>query len=371
MAKVGVITFLHNDNYGSSLQAYALQRTIRDMGHDCEHLDYLPDSREKIRNMLHSGNDMKLILDGIRKRSVKAGQQGARVKSSAIPAFYEKCMQLSSVCHNQAELQAAAEKYDVLVCGSDQIWNPVWLNPAYFLTFAPEGKRKIAYAASLGISRLPAEAKIQKIRKWTEGFDAVSVREKEGAALLKKMTGLEAEVMPDPVCLLSREEWAEAAASAPEGEPYLLCYFIGENDAYWDQVRHLELQTGLRVLVMPVTAGSYQSGFQLLDGAGPEEFLGAVKNAAMLCTDSFHGLAFGTIFGVKTELIRRYREDDPESKNSRVDHFRRLTAEKGMDEIRREGREWLEKAIGGDSSSACDLLPESADSDRSSSLRSE
>ena len=158
MATVGVITFLHNDNYGSSLQAYALQRTIRDMGHDCEHLDYLPDSREKIRNMLHSGNDMKLILDGIRKRSVKAGQQGARVKSSAIPAFYEKCMQLSSVCHNQAELQAAAEKYDVLVCGSDQIWNPVWLNPAYFLTFAPKGTPKAAYAASLGVSTLPKAA---------------------------------------------------------------------------------------------------------------------------------------------------------------------------------------------------------------------
>ena len=346
MASVGIITFLHNDNYGSSLQAYALQRTIRDMGHDCEHLDYRPDGAEKIRNLLGSGNDLKLILDGIRKRFVKAGQQGAREKSSAIPAFYEKNMRLSKVCRNQAELKAAAEKYDVLICGSDQVWNPVWLNPAYFLTFAPEGVRKVAYAASLGIRTMPAEAKIRKIRKWTEGFTAISIRETEGAALLKQMTGLEAEVMPDPVCLLSKEEWTEAAAAAPEGEPYLLCYFIGENPAYWDKVSRLEARTGLRVVVMPVTAESYRSGYRLLDGAGPEEFLGAVQNAALLCTDSFHGLAFGTIFGVKTELIRRYQEDDPESKNSRVDHFRRLTAEKGMDEIRRQGREWLSHVLG-------------------------
>ena len=345
MARVGIITFLHNDNSGSSLQAYALQRTVRDLGHDCEHLDYRPDSLEKIRTLLGNGNSLKLILDGLRKRSVKAGQEGAREKSSAIPAFYEKTMRLSTPCRNQAELRAAAEQYDVLICGSDQIWNPVWLNPAYFLTFAPEKARKIAYAASLGVSTLPGEAKIRKIKKWTEGFDAISVREKEGASLLKRMTGREAEVMPDPVCLLSREEWAEAAAPVPAGALYLLCYFIGENPAYWDKVSRLQTRTGLRVIVMPVTGESYRAGFELLDGAGPETFLGAVKDAALLCTDSFHGLAFGTIFGVKTELIRRYREDDPESKNSRVDHFRRLTAQKGMEEIRREGREWLEKQL--------------------------
>ena len=28
MARIGIITFLHNDNYGSSLQAYALQQAI-------------------------------------------------------------------------------------------------------------------------------------------------------------------------------------------------------------------------------------------------------------------------------------------------------------------------------------------------------
>ena len=345
MARVGIITFLHNDNYGSSLQAYALQRAVRDMGHDCEHLDYRPDRAEKIRNLLKSGNSPKLLLDGVRKRSVKAGQQGAREKSSAIPLFYQNTMRLSTPCRNQKELRAAADRYDVLICGSDQIWNPVWLNPAYFLTFAPQDTRKIAYAASLGVSTLPAEAKIRKIRKWTEGFEAISVREKEGAALLKRMTGRDAEVMPDPVCLLSREEWAEAAAPAPEGEPYLLCYFIGENPAYWDKVSRLQAQTGLKVIVMPVTAEGYRSGYELLDGAGPEAFLGAMKDAAMLCTDSFHGLVFGTIFGTRTELIRRYREDDPESKNSRVDHFRRLTAQKGMDEIRQEGRAWLESKI--------------------------
>ncbi len=347
MASVGIITFLHNANYGSSQKAYELPRTVRSMGHECVHLDYQPDRTEKIRNLLTSGNDLKLIADGLRKRSVKAGQQGAREKSNAIPAFYQKTMRLSPACRNRKELREACAGLETLICGSDQIWNPVWLNPAYFLTFAPEGIRRIAYAASLGISTLPSEKKIRKIRKWTEAFDRISVREEEGARIFRQMTGIEAAVTPDPVCLLSREEWEDIAEAGPEGDPYLLCYFIGENDTYLEKVRRLQAETGLRVLVVPVTAGSYRSGYELLDGAGPEAFLGAVRNAALFCTDSFHGLAFGTIFGTKTELIRRYREDDPESKNSRVDHFQRMIAEKGMEQIRTEGREWLKNALEG------------------------
>ena len=103
MARAGIITFLHNNNYGSSLQAYALQRTIREMGYECVHLDYRPDRTEKIRNLVLSGNSPKLILEGIRKREVRADQNGARIKSEAIPAFYDKYMQLSSPCRNQEE----------------------------------------------------------------------------------------------------------------------------------------------------------------------------------------------------------------------------------------------------------------------------
>ena len=345
MAKVGIITFLHNDNFGSALQAYALQRTVRELGFECQHLDYNPDGTEKIRNLLKSGNNLKLVLDGIRKKRVRADQSGARRKSLAIPAFYDKHMQLSRRCRNRQELKEVSADCDLLLCGSDQIWNPVWLNEAYFLTFAKKDTPRIAYAPSLGVSRMPKASKMRKIRKWTEGFRAVSVREEEGAALLEQMTGRKADVMPDPVCLLSREEWNELAGEKSSREPYLLCYFIGENPGYWDRVRELQQETGLQAAVLPVNADSFSCGYKLLDGAGPEAFLAAVRDAACFCTDSFHGLVFGTLFGTRTELIRRYREDDPESKNSRVDQFRRLAAEKGMAELRETGREWLRRNL--------------------------
>ena len=348
--RIGIMTFLHNSNYGSSLQAYALQRVLREMGHDAEHLDYQPDRNEKIRNLIASGNNPKLILEGIRKRNVQSDQAGARAKKDAISAFYAREMRLSAPCRNREELRRACDGLDLLLCGSDQIWNPVWLNPAYFLDFAPSGIRKLAYAPSMGVKTLEDRRKRGKIRRLTADFEAMSAREQEGADLLRAITGRDAAVLPDPVCLLTPEEWKEAGRKAPLSSAMpeggcLLCYFIGENPAYWPRVRALAAETGLKVRVIPVTAEGYASGYELLDGLGPEGFLNAVSGAACLCTDSFHGLVFGTIFGVRTELLRRDRDGDPESKNSRVDHFLRQIRERSAADLRAEGLAWLRKNI--------------------------
>ena len=346
-ARVGIMTFLHNGNYGSSLQAYALQRVIREMGFDCEHIDWQPDVKEKIRNLIRCGNSPKLLLEGRRKRQVQAVQEGMRQKRQRILGFYGRRMKLSPVCRNYGELWKNAERYDILLCGSDQIWNPIWLNTAYFLDFAEPAKKRIAYAASLGVSRVPGRRKQRMIRRRTALFDAVSVREEEGARVMVSITGNRPPVMPDPVCLLTRTEWEQVMVPLEKREPFLLCYFIGENPAYWDRVREVSGKTGLTPLVIPVTADSYaREEYEKLDGAGPEEFLSAVAGAEMICTDSFHGLALGTIFEKKVDLIYRDREGDRESKNSRVEHFLRENRNKGLENMRTEGLNWLMEQLG-------------------------
>ena len=346
MSRVGVLSFLHNGNYGSSLQAFALQQVIRKLGHECEHLDYRPDLAEKCRNLILCGNSPKLVLEGRRKQQVRAGQAGMQEKYRRIDEFYGRRMLLSPPCRNRRELAEVSRQYDVLMCGSDQIWNPVWMNPAYFLAFGDPEKRRIAYAPSLGIQRTPARRKQRRIRRMLSLFDAVSVREEEGARILVSVTGNRPPVLPDPVCLLSREEWETVMTRPGNHSAYFLCYFIGENPAYWDRVREIQKKTGLSPLVIPVTGEAYgQTEFELLDGAGPEEFLGAVDGAEMICTDSFHGLVFGTIFEKKADLLRRYREEDPESKNSRVDHFLREIRRGGLESMREEGIRWLEQQL--------------------------
>ena len=216
MARIGIMTFLHNDNYGSILQAWALQNAVRSLGYDAEHIDYVPSQTEKMKNLLCSGNSPRLILDGMKKRSASRGL------NEGFDEFRQTQMVLSPVCRDQSALSHQALSYDALICGSDQIWSPTWLNPAYFLNFTK--KPKVAYAPSLGVSTMTDSAKGHKIAALIRGFAAISVREEEGAALLQSLIGKKPAVMPDPVMLLPREKWLELiGGDIPMGNDILHC----------------------------------------------------------------------------------------------------------------------------------------------------
>ncbi len=157
MKKIGLMTFLHNENYGSILQAWALQETLRAMGFDAQHVDYAPSKQEKLLNLLLSGNSPMLILEGMRKRSATGRMRGD------FDEFRQEQLRTSEPCRDRAALKRQAKSYDALVCGSDQIWSPVWLNPAYFLDFTD--RPKVAYAPSLGVQELPAKRKQRRIAR--------------------------------------------------------------------------------------------------------------------------------------------------------------------------------------------------------------
>ena len=355
--RVGVMTFLHNDNFGSTLQAWALQRALTELGYEAEHIDYAPSRFEKLRNLLISGNSPRLVLEGLRKRAVKAGNEGARRKSAAFRSFYQEEMRLSPVCADHAALARQARAYDLLVCGSDQVWSPVWLNPVYVLDFAGS-KPRVAYAPSLGVKAIGSAKKARRMTALIRPFSAVSVREEEGAAVLSGLLGRTVPVMPDPVCLQPREVWQRLARRPGRKHPYLLCYFIGDDPSYWRRVEEYARKTGLRVKVIPVTENAYRQPYDLADGLSPAQWLGWLDEAAYICTDSFHGAVFAAILQRPFSVFRRYRDDDPESKNSRIDTLmRRLSLDaEGEDipweqvsarlgEMRRQGLDWLKAAL--------------------------
>lgn len=318
MARIGIMTFLHNDNDGSVLQALALQRALRELGHDAEDIDYRPSRAEKALNLLKSGNSPALVLEGVRKRRVRS--YGAT--NELHERFLREYVALSEPCPGRAALEKAARRYDVLLCGSDQIWSPVWLNPAYFLDFTD--KPRVAYAPSLGVKELPSPAKCRRIAGLVKPFSAVSVREEEGAALLEQLTGTKPAVLPDPVVLRGREQWLALAEKPERQMPYLLCYFIGDQPGYWQQVRVLSEEWGIPALVVPKTEGAYKAGYELAEDVSPESWLGLLSGAEHIVTDSFHGAMFACILNKPFTALRRYREDDPENKNSRVDQLLRM-----------------------------------------------
>lgn len=353
--KLGILTFLHNHNFGSLLQAYALQQTLLALGHEPIHLNYRPDAVEKLHNLVLSGNSPALLIEGRAKRRVLQQQPDAADRTAAMERFVRDRLQTTVPCRNAAALQQASTDLAAVIAGSDQIWSPVWMNPVYFLHFF--SGRKVAYAPSLGVSRCTNPIKRRRIAAWVKAFDAVSVREQEGADLLAGLGCKHPDVMPDPVFLLSREAWLHFSAPISRAEPYVLGYFIGHRAEYANQLQAEAAQRGTDAVLLPVTAEAYAAPFEKLSVADPSALVGAIAGAEAVVTDSFHGAAFATLLGIPCRILRRYRSDDATSKNSRIDQLLRSVhgkedfiqpsaeVDQALDGMRTQGIDWLQSAL--------------------------
>jgi len=214
-------------------------------------------------------------------------------------AFRQQRMSLSERSYGSGlELSETDPGYDAYVVGSDQVWNMgiVDFDMAYFLGFAGDARR-IALAASFGPASgeraLPDDAKLALGQ-----FDLLTVRENRGAEQMEAAGLTRPQTVPDPVFFLSKEQWCHAASSKKRKKKYMLCYFPGvvtaEFDAY---TKNLARTRGWeRVLLMPHWRNLLRRDKKDYS-AGPEEFLALIRDAEMICTNSFHAAAFAVIFG--------------------------------------------------------------------------
>lgn len=181
------------------------------------------------------------------------------------------------------------------------------------MTFADKSKR-IAYAPSIGIDKIPKEAE-NDFNRWVADIPYLSVREDVGVRLLQVYAGVEAKLVCDPVFLLSRKEWMKVAQHI-ENKKYFAVYILGKKDVKLKKsIEKLERLTGLSARDI-YTRDNPNSEF-----AGIEDFLGLIKNADFLITDSFHGTAFSLIFG--TPMIIAERNGGPKM-NSRIDSILKI-----------------------------------------------
>lgn len=135
MARIGIMTFLHNDNYGSILQAWALQNAVRSLGYDAEHIDYVPSQTEKMKNLLCSGQFAP--PDFGRHEEAQRGRAAER----GLCEFRQTQMILSPICRDQSALSHQALSYDALICGSDQIWSADVAQSGVFPEFHEEAEK--------------------------------------------------------------------------------------------------------------------------------------------------------------------------------------------------------------------------------------
>ena len=299
--KIGIITIHRIYNYGSVLQAYALQEVISKLGFEVEIIDYLyPNSSHRNLVTDKSLNTYKEDFKGKSCRlffkAIFALQLFRQHKS--ISEFIKFYLNLSSMpCRTPEQLKNNISTYDVYVTGSDQIWNPRYTggDVSFFLGFLKDVK-KISYSSSFGISDIPEQYR-SKYSEYLRDFSSISVREKSGIRIVRNLISREAKLVLDPTLLLDASAWSRIALPPKNKGKYILCYFLNYTFnafPYVDNLaEYISKETGLSLVHVarpPQKLINKHSSF--IVSASPEEFLGLVSDAELVLTTSFHGTAF-------------------------------------------------------------------------------
>ena len=318
--KIGILTWLHNGNYGSILQAYALQKALRNQGYQTENIDYAPSNVKKVENLIKNKNSLKLFLekwDAYCAKKVAGSPRELSEKQKKFEDFRENYINITRRYSSPKEVATIDGEFDAYICGSDQIWSPVLLNPVFYFDFLSDTERKIAYACSFGVSSIKGK-KATKITNYLNRFDYISVRESSGCEIVKNLTGKVVPVMPDPTLLLQRTDWDKVSKYNLNLNNYIFCYFLSWNEEYWKYVENVSQQLGYQIVIVPSVKQTYQVDAKILKNIGPEEWVGLVKNASYVITDSFHGTVFSIIYNKPFTVLKRFSDDNPRSQNSRI-----------------------------------------------------
>lgn len=187
--RINILTWLYNGNFGTVLQAYALQKFLISQGFDCVDINYKPSGKSKIMNWITSRNSFSLFIDKYEnKKNMKLSKKSELFHSRELKfdVFRKENINLTKEFKSPKELKNNSFEADAYICGSDQIWSPKLLNPIYYFSFLPVESKKISYATSFGVTETTNRKK-NIIKKYLNDFNAISVRENEGAKFVEQI----------------------------------------------------------------------------------------------------------------------------------------------------------------------------------------
>ena len=327
--KIGLCTPYKVDNYGTKLQAYAVQEKIRSMGYEVEVVNFDRRSDLRVSRLLRRYLNADYIKGKIKvKKDPRLENDNVRInlkiRKDAINCFDKSHYSLSPLIKGYDALRKYGEECSAVVCGSDQIWLPGSINnPTTTLEFASDGCRRIAFAPSFGISEIPEKLK-ERYRVFLRRFDFLSAREIKGAEIIHELIGKDVPVVLDPTLSVEKKLWDRLADEGRTSirEPYMFCYFLGQTERHRIESRRIADKLGLKLVTLPhfkhyVPADEDLSDYQLYN-VTPCDFVRFIKEAKFVCTDSFHATVFSILYQKKFMTFERFELQDKRSANSRI-----------------------------------------------------
>ncbi len=294
--RICILTQPIRSNYGGILQAYALQKTLKDMGHDVTTLLFHPPISwvpSGIRKYLLTGRRfLAKYIKGNKDIVYCNPDRQTRFAYREMDRFISEhlsCLEARTPLSLQ-DLPA----FDAFVVGSDQVWRPAyspWL-PDFYLDFLGDAPvKRIAYAASFGVDKWEADEQMTaRIRPLAQKFDAITVREESGISLCEKYLGVDAVTMPDPTLLLQDSDYFSLCQPATgEQKPYIATYMLDREDSLLHFADRMSKRLGI-----PVKDIGEINWAKCADS--PAEWIKCIAGASLVLTDSFHGTVFSLLF---------------------------------------------------------------------------
>lgn len=333
MKKIGLCLAYSGQNYGMLLQAYATQQILEEKGYDTEIINYIADKKRKLR--LDPG-----LLVVAWNRLVKRLKTAPKSEPLDLVHRQNKHDRIAASntfrnnhLHNivdyrgiDALKKAGSENYDAVLVGSDQQWLPlVAFSNFRTMRFVPDHIPKLTYSASFGVSKLPRYTR-RAAGQFLNRLDHISVREASGKEIVESVSRKQATLVLDPTYLLNAQQWAERMPiERPMEEPYVLCYFLGNNEESKKAARAYAVKKGLKLVT--ILSDESQSPIdvsfadKVITGKGPDAFLNLIRHAEYVMTDSFHGIAFSIIHSRQFFVFYRNKPTDKNSRNTRIDNI--------------------------------------------------
>lgn len=332
MMKIGLCVRYDCNNFGSMLQILATQKMITRFGGEYEIIRYdkktpffMLTNITRIFNPYFMRGKIKRLEKRFKIRRYPDICKGNQERVRQIGEYRKKYIgPYSAVRKGYGQLVRGAEEYDAVMVGSDQLWTPAGIKSKFYnLLFVPDNVRKISFATSFGVSRIPRYQE-KMTRRYLERMEYISVREIGGAGIIRQLTGRDVLVALDPTLLYTGEEWNEMFPEEKKREqPYIFAYFLGSNAAHREAVKSWGRSTGLPVVTIPFmdefVECDLEFGEEQLYDVDPVDFLNFIRGAEYICTDSFHGSVFSILNHKQFMTFNRTDNNDKQTSNSRID----------------------------------------------------
>lgn len=317
MRPLYIVTYYSSANYGSRLQAYALSKYLSRYDYE---VTMLKDFKVPSSFLRHPRMLMARVYNKLHwRRRKKFYQPSPYTVNNARQARLDKFLAdnfREASFFDSASWKREIRKDPVFVVGSDIVWQPMFGFPSkYYMDFAlAEGLPCFAYAPSIGAQDIPRIYR-GAIRRFLTSYASVGVREQAAARLLEPIAGIKIERNVDPTLLLLPADWDELAAKAElsvevDTNGYIFCYFVMDDQRYWDYVAKVAKATGLQVVLLPMHYADEGQPYTVVGDGTPYEFVWLVKHASMVVTDSFHACVFSLQYEREFYLLRRTRADE-------------------------------------------------------------